>query len=110
MPKKVTLLRQMFGNQAQNSHPNLRFGYEGLLRTAFYNMDEEARNTMSANFIQIDEYVEDYLVFKGQKAAFGEKKPAVHMNYFHDLLVSTTEILSFKVEAAHLQRVIMCWN
>jgi len=37
--------------------------------TAFYNMDDDSRALMGANFTQVDDYIDDYLVFKGLKDA-----------------------------------------
>jgi hypothetical protein len=94
------------------------FGYTELLKSAFYNMEEDARTQIGANFTQVDEYIDDYLMFKGLKELPGEKAQEKkkegardkYKDHTHDMLLAQVEILSFKIEAAHLERVIMSWE
>jgi len=75
-------------------------------------MDDDSRERMGANFTQVDEYIDDYLVFKGLKDAPSDagKKLIRGKDHFLELLLAQVEILSFKIEAASLERVIMCWD
>lgn len=38
-----------------------------MLLSAFYNMEDDARALIGANFTHVDEYIDDYLIFKGLK-------------------------------------------
>ncbi len=80
-----------------------------MLLSAFYNMEDDARALIGANFTQVDEYIDDYLIFKGLKESPNEPKKMIKI-YYHELLLAQVEILSFKIEASHLERVIMCWD
>lgn len=74
-------------------------------------MDDESRGLMGANFTQVDEYINDFLVFKGIKEAPNETKTVIKSkNHYFELLQAQIEILSYKIEASHLERVIMCWD
>lgn len=66
---------------------------------------------MGANFTHVDEYINDYLVFKGLKEAPGETKNVMKSkDHYLELLLAQVEILSYKIEASQLERVIMCWD
>jgi hypothetical protein len=75
-------------------------------------MEDDSRALMGANFTQVDEYIDDYLIFKGLKDAPNEtgNKLIKGKDHFLELLLSQVEILSFKIESASLERVIMCWE
>lgn len=45
--------------------------------SAFYNIDDDARAQMGANFTHVDEYINDYLVFKGLKENPHEPKKII---------------------------------
>ena len=57
----------MYGQQSYQQHKETKFGYLDILQSAFYNMDDDSRALMGANFTHVDEYIDDYLVFKGLK-------------------------------------------
>ena len=102
------------------------------LQNSFFNLDDQSRSFIGTNFPQIDETIKSYLIYKGileapkkpsqtvlssrtdeNSAATMEgkdKKQVVKgLNYSTEYLLATVEILSFKIEAAHMQRVLMGW-
>jgi len=107
------------------------------LQGAFFNMDDACRSFIGSNFPQIDELVENYLVYKGiidkpqpvvsqtqsvdsgtrptsgattsRQETQSRKQLQKGLNFTSEYLLATVEILSFKIEAAHLQRVLMGW-
>ena len=100
------------------------------LQNIFYNLDDRARSQIGTNFPQLDELKQNFLIYKGvieapqQKqtetspllgAESGDEATAPKLlmrkgqNYTTEYLLATVEILSFKIEAAHLQRVLMGW-
>jgi hypothetical protein len=87
----------------------------------FFNMDDEQRSFLATNFHQLDEGLEEYLVFEGliedknRAAATSDENGRSDQQAFHiarpkDILQGKIEYLSLKVEARHLQRVLMSWT
>ena len=96
---------------------------------SFYNLDDQSRSFIGTNFSQLDEIVTDYLTYRGIIQRSTNVKEAVMSdrsivsgggspdrkvsvrgsNYSSEMLLATVEILSFKIEAAHMQRVLISW-
>ena len=71
VPKQVNMLRRVYGISSDldaTSRDSLtminRMGYSDL-HSAFFNMDDRTRSFIGSNFPQLDELVNDYLVYKG---------------------------------------------
>lgn len=88
IPRQVTLTKQLYGHQAQNQNKLTKFGYGDILKSAFYNMDDESRARMGANFMQVDEYIDDYLQFKGLKEEPNAKKLIRGKDHYLEQLLS----------------------
>ena len=86
------------------------FGYLDMLRTAFYNMDDETRQHLGVRFNELDGEIDHYLIFKGLKEETETKQSIKSKDHFQETLLAAVEFLSFKLEAANLERVIMCWD
>ena len=86
---------------------------------SFFNMDDEQRSFLATNFHQLDEGLEEYLIFEeliedksGAGATSDDKgrsEPSVVARP-REVLQGKIDYLSLKVEARHLQRVYMSWT
>ena len=99
------------------------------LQNIFFNLDDRSRGTIGTNFPQLDELKENFLVYKGiiepprvknseasprsgpesGDEGAGARKMRKGQHFTTEFLLATVEILSFKIEANHLQRVLMGW-
>lgn len=102
------------------------------LQSAFFNLDDRSRSFIGSNFQQLDDLIDNYLIYKGivdkpnsmdkadtrpNSATMDSRtepnspsKPLLRgQNFTSEFLLATVEILSFKIEMAHLQRVMMSW-
>ena len=99
------------------------------LQNIFFNLDDRSRGQIGTNFPQLDELKENFLVYKGiiepprvknseasprsaesgDEGGGGKKKLRKGQHFTTEFLLATVEILSFKIEANHLQRVLMGW-
>jgi hypothetical protein len=84
---------------------------------SFLNLDDEQRTFLATNFQQLEEGVTEYLVLQGlvpdpsASGARGEDgKARIHISRPVDILRARVEFLGLRVEARHLQRVLMCWS
>lgn len=74
-------------------------------------MDDEARHYMGTRFNELDGEIDHYLIFKGLKEeAPSETKFIKSKDHYQETLQAQVEFLSFKLEAANLERVVMCWD
>ena len=74
-------------------------------------MEDELRGQLTSTFEQSEETIQDYLAFKGLENPPGETKTlAKGKDHQQEVLLAQVEILSYKVEAAHLERVLMSWG
>jgi len=64
IPKEVRVLRKIYGYSSQFNNRDTTAGYQCLLRSAFYNMDDKQRSQLASTFEQYDEVIHDYLKFK----------------------------------------------
>lgn len=95
-------------------------GYSEM-SSSFFNLDDEQRAFIATNFYQLEETLNDYLLIEGlvpedtkpggKTAPEGSKtvQKTIHITRPREILQATIEYLSLKVEARHLQRVLMCW-
>lgn len=75
-------------------------------------MEDEQRGLLTSTFETNEQTIKDYLVFKGLENADNDSTTVIAKGKDHqsEVLLATVEILSFKVEVAHLERVLMTWN
>ena len=74
-------------------------------------MEDEQRGLLTSTFETNEETIKDYLACKGLESAPGDSTViAKGKDHMSEMLLATVEILSFKVEVAHLERVLMTWN
>ena len=86
------------------------------MKAAFLNMDDEQRSFISSNFQQLEEGVKEYLVLQGlvpdsnasRSRVENGQKPIIIQRPI-EILQAKVEYLGLKVEARHLQRVLMSW-
>ena len=96
---------------------------------AFLNLDDSSRSFIGSSSQQLDELVNNYLVYKGiierpnphdtiasgkslssdNKVGGGNKAYVRGQNFTSEYLLASVEILSYKIEMAHMQRVLMSW-
>ena len=53
-----------------------------MLRTAFYNMDDETRQHLGVRFNELDGEIDHYLIFKGLKEETETKQSIKSKDYF----------------------------
>ena len=125
IPSQLTLVRRLYGRasrqRAQVRPSVLSQALPSYWRMSgtFFNMDDEQRSFLATNFHQLDEGLEEYLIFEGliedkNRAAASDENGRSEPQAFHivrprDILQGKIEYLSLKVEARHLQRVLMSW-
>ena len=136
IPKQVNMMQRVYGVSAdldtlgrETLIENWNSNY-AKLQSAFINLDDKSRSFIGSNFSELDELVKHYLIFKGllekpsaknqnplseRSVASNETSPDKKkqlpkgVNYTSEYLLASVEILSFKIEAAHMQRVLMGW-
>ena len=136
IPKQVNMIQRIYGissdldSSSRDCLLDSWMNNYSDLQNIFYNLDDNERSIIGTNCPQIDELVKDYLIYKGilqaprndqinssrtdgsaenfesQKANAALRKG---QNYMSEYLLATVEVLSFKIEAAHMQRVLMGW-
>lgn len=118
IPKEVRVVQKLYGYSAMAANRDLTIGYSELIAGAFYNMDDESRSKLGSTFEDADESIEEYLQFKELAANPNQQKdssgkiPTMVKGKDHafDVLLAIVELYGMKVEASHLERVMMCWK
>jgi hypothetical protein len=82
--------------------------------SSFLNMDDEQRSFISSNFQQLEDGVNDYLILLGlisdpNRKSVDPAKEKILILRPKDIMQARCEYLGLKVEARHLQRVLMSW-
>ena len=125
IPSQLTLVRRLYGRESRQRTKVLPAALSLALPNywrmdgSFLNVDDEQRSFLATNFHQLDEGLEEYLVFeeliedksragatsddKGRSEPFLVARP-------REILQGKIDYLSLKVEARHLQRVYMSWT
>jgi len=122
VPPQLGLVRKLYGRTAQReartsaARACAQVLDYSCMRASFLNLDDEQRAFLASNFQQLEESVTAYLVLQGlipdpsaSRAGANGAKQTIHISRPVDILQARVEFLGLKVEARHLQRVLMSW-
>ena len=138
IPRQVNMMQRVFGlaseidTLSRDCLLDCWMSNYANLQSAFFNLPDRSRSFIGSNFQQLDELVDNYLIYKNvienpktsqnnnttgtnsaadsNRQTSSPQKPYVRgVNFTSEYLLATVEILSFKIEMAHLQRILMSW-
>ena len=127
VPPQLGLVRRLYGFAAHEPARapagllSLATPDYGQMACSFLNLDDEQRSFIATNFYQLEEGLTEYLVFAGHipdpaaqkaaaKAGGASAGGTVHIARPKEILEAQVEYQGLKVEARHLQRVLMSWS